>query len=158
SLGWKLPRYAIDLFAEYRLLINEIGNKSKPPSLLAALDHFQITHITAQRKDEMRRLASSGTSFTEAEKKAVLEYCETDVRPLPVLLEKLAGGLGERQFAQALCRARFTQSIAVMERNGIPLDVATLRELESKWDNLLLALIAEVDRDYRIYDDTTFKF
>jgi DNA polymerase-1 len=156
SLGWQ-GRYYLDLFAEYRLHTNELGNKSNA-SLLAALDHFQIPHITSQQKDRMRQLAIRGGPFTDAERRDLLAYCQSDVQQLPTLFEKLIGPMDERQFAQALGRGRFVASVSSIEKNGIPVDVPTLKELEAKWDNLLLALIAEVDREYHIYDGVTFKF
>jgi hypothetical protein len=127
-------------------------------SLLAALDHFQIAHISTQEKARMRNICIRGKPFTPEERVGILEYCESDVRPLERLFEKIAGPMNERQFNQALSRGRFVISVSHIERNGIPLDMPTLRELELKWDNLLLRLITEVDREYHIYEDTTFKF
>ncbi len=55
-------------------------------------------------------------------------------------------------------RGRFTKAVSHMERNGVPLDTVTLNELKGNWDNILLALITAVDRQYRVYEDTKFKF
>src|SRR5215471_14582121 len=110
-LGWDLPRYCIDLFATYRLHVNEICNK---PNLkfLAALDHFGISHISPQHKEQIRQRCMRGFPFSAEERQVILDYNESDVRPLPALLEKLVGNMGDREFEQALAHGRFTTACA----------------------------------------------
>jgi hypothetical protein len=156
SRGWRAKHF-IDLHAEYRLHTNEIGNKVNT-SLLSALDHFRIAHITTEEKDRVRQICIRGKPFSAAERQIILPYCKTDVVSLPSFAANLLGPMNDQQFAQALIRGRFVWSVSRIETAAIPVDVPTLRDLESKWDNLLLSLIAEVDRDYNIYENTTFKF
>jgi hypothetical protein len=44
-----------------------------------------------------------------------------------------------------------------MERNGVPIDTGTLGLLRQYWSDIQDHLIAEVDRDYGVYDGRTFK-
>lgn len=157
-LGWTLKNPWIDLFAEHRQCVNEIGSKSKPPSLLEALDHHGIPHISTQQKDSMRALVLRGGPFKTGEIEAVSQYCTEDVVPLLPLLQAECGRMTEKQIAQACVRGAFSYAIGTVEQNGIPVDVPILAELRSKWDSLLLSLIKEIDQDFRVYDDTTFKF
>ena len=46
---------------------------------------------------------------------------------------------------------------ARMERNGVPIDVDTLELLRRHWSDIQDQLIAEVDRDYDVYEGRTFK-
>ena len=66
--------------------------------------------------------------------------------------------MNDQQFAQALVRGRFVWSVSHVERKAIPIDAPMQRESELKKGNLLLSLVAEVDRNYNIYEDITFKF
>jgi hypothetical protein len=44
-----------------------------------------------------------------------------------------------------------------MERNGVPIDTDTLELLRRHWSHIQDQLIAEVDRDYGVYEGRTFK-
>jgi DNA polymerase I len=46
---------------------------------------------------------------------------------------------------------------AAMEHAGVPIDVETLELFRDCWTDIQDALIAEIDRDYGIYDGRTFK-
>ena len=46
---------------------------------------------------------------------------------------------------------------ARMERNGVPIDTDTLELLRRHWSDIQDQLIAEVDRDYGVYEGRTFK-
>ena len=156
SRGWRAKHF-IDLHAEYRLHTNEIGNKVNT-SLLSALDHFRIAHITTEEKDRIRQICIRGKPFSAAERQIILPYCKSDVLPLPALGENLLGSMNDQQFAQALVRGRFVWSVSHVERKAIPIDVPMQRQWELKKGNLLLSLVAEVDRNYNIYEGITFKF
>jgi DNA polymerase family A len=159
ALGWQLPKHVIDLFAEYRLLTNSIERDNRhASSLLAASAHFQIPHIESELKDKMRALAIRGGPWTDGEKRSLLGYCKSDVKPLPALFDKLVGGYKPEMFDQALLRGGYAKAVAAMEHAGIPIDTDTLGELRDRWDDIRLALIREVDQDFHVYDGTHFKF
>jgi DNA polymerase I len=44
-----------------------------------------------------------------------------------------------------------------MEHAGVPVDVDMLERLRRRWDAIKLDLIAEIDREYRVFDSATFK-
>ena len=58
---------------------------------------------------------------------------------------------------RALLRGRYMVAAAQMERNGVPIDVDTLELLRQHWSNIQDQLIAEVDRDYGVFEGRTFK-
>ena len=159
ALAWQLPKHTIDIFVEYRLLTNSIDRDNRyASSLLAAAAHFKIPHVESEVKDRIRALAMRGGPWTEDEKRSLIDYCRSDVRPLASLFEKLVGGYSREQFDQALMRGRYAKAVAAMEHNGIPMDKDTLDELRERWDDIRLALIDEVDQNFHVYDGTHFKF
>ena len=89
ALGWDLPCYVLDLFCEFRNLTNGLSTPCGA-GLLGALAYFGLDAIDAADKDSMRQLALRGGDYSECEKQALLDYCETDVdalaRLLPVML------------------------------------------------------------------------
>ena len=58
---------------------------------------------------------------------------------------------------RALQRGRYMKAAAAMEFTGVPIDVDKLHELRVHWDDIKGRLIAEVDRDYGVFDGPTFK-
>ena len=153
ALGWDLPRHVLDLFVEFRNLTNGLttpcGN-----GLLGALTYFGLSSIDAADKDSMRQLALRGGDYSEDEKQALLDYCETDVDALARLLPLM---LPYIDLARALLRGRYMKAAAVMEFNGIPIDVEMLARLRQYWDVIQGTLIAEIDQHYGVFEGRTFK-
>jgi DNA polymerase-1 len=58
---------------------------------------------------------------------------------------------------RALLRGRYAAAVAHMERQGIPVDRPLWARLRASWPALRVSLIEEVDRDYGVFDGTTFK-
>lgn len=155
ALGWPLPELVVDLFAEFRVLTN--GRLPLPlgSGLLGALTYFGLDAIGAEEKESMRQLAMRGGPWTEEERVALLEYCESDVDALVRLLPKMIdAGL---DLPQAVLRGRSMKAIAAIEHTGLPIDTDTLDRLLGRWDVIKLGLIGRVDAAYGIYEGTTFK-
>jgi DNA polymerase I len=57
----------------------------------------------------------------------------------------------------ALLRGRYMAAAARIERNGVPIDTETLELLRRHWPDVQDQLIAEIDRDYGVYEGRTFK-
>lgn len=116
--------------------------------------YFGLNGITANEKDDMRRLIMDGSPWSENDKKAILEYCETDVvataRLLGVMLPTI-------DLPRALLRGKSMEAVSVIETNGVPIDVETLTDLQRYWKTIQSQLIAEVDKDFDVFDGTTFK-
>ena len=153
ALGWPVPERVLDLFTEFRNRTNGVptGNGA---GLLGALAYHGLDGIGAVEKDEMRALVLRGGPWSDVERAAILDYCESDVaalaRLLPAMLPKI-------DLPRALLRGRYMAAVARMERNGVPIDVGTLELLKRNWSKIQDQLIAEIDADYGVYDGRTFK-
>ena len=146
ALGWPLPTCILDLFTEFR----NHTNGRPPPSgagLIGALTYFGIDSIGAVEKEEMRTLIMSGGPWSEAERTAILDYCESDVRALSRLLPVM---LPVIDMPRALLRGRYMSAAATMEHNGVPIDLPTLQSLRDCWTDIQDELIAAVDADYGV--------
>jgi hypothetical protein len=153
QLGWPLPDRVVDLFCEFRNSTNGLSTP-RGNGLLGALTAHGLDSIEASEKDELRALAMRGGPYTADERVALLDYCQSDVdalaRLLPVMLPTI-------DVDRALLRGRYMKAVAVMEHNGVPIDVATLDSLRDNWESVQSRLIAVVDRDYGVFLGTTFK-
>jgi hypothetical protein len=58
--------------------------------LIGALLHFGLPAIGGEEKEAMRALVMGGGPWTDAEKAAILAYCESDVDALLRLLDAMA--------------------------------------------------------------------
>ncbi|HJZ53632.1 MAG TPA: DNA polymerase [Gemmataceae bacterium] len=147
ALGWPIPARVLDLFAEFRNLTNgrpvPHGN-----GLLGALGFFGLDALDGTEKDTMRALALRGGEYTEAERNALLDYCQTDADALARLLPRMAPHL---DLPRALLRGRYMTAAARMEWNGVPIDTDALDRLRGNWDRIKARLVREVDRDYRVF-------
>ncbi len=116
--------------------------------------YFGLHAIAADEKDSMRELVLSGGPWSEPDQQAILDYCETDVVALDGLLSALAQRI---DLPRALLRGRYMKAVSAMQMNGTPIDVLTLRRLQTHWPELQNRLITEIDRQYGVYDGRTFK-
>jgi hypothetical protein len=153
ALGWPMPARVLDLYAEFRNLTSGLA-APHGHGLLGALTHHGLTSISTEAKDRGRSLAIRGGPFTEAEKRALLDYCLTDADALARLLVAMAPGL---DLPRALLRGRYTAAAARVEWNGTPVDTETLALLRDNWKAIKLQLIPEIDKDYGVFDGTVFK-
>ena len=152
SLGWHLSCHVLDLYVEFRNMTN--GRQGiTDRSLLGALYYFGLDGLEAVEKDEMRQLAIRGGSYTQSEKAALLDYCESDVRSLEKLFSRMQPSI---DFPRAVCRGHYMKAVSVMESIGIPMDTTTLTKLNRYWDTIKEKLICEIDSGYNVYDGTRF--
>lgn len=153
ALGWPLPVHVLDLFTEFR---NATNGLSLPcgAGLLGALTWYGLGGIETAEKESMRLLAQRGGSWTDSERRALLDYCESDVAALARLLPAMQGNLDT---PRALLRGRYMKAAAHIEHHGIPIDTRTLNPLRNHWETLQDRLIAEIDGDYGIYEGRRFK-
>ena len=122
-----MPARVLDLFAEFR----DHTNGLNPPAgrgLVGALVFHGLDHIGVIEKDQMREIAIRGGPFTEAERTALLDYCESDVLALERLLPAM---LPRIDLPRALLRGRYMTAAAAIEHNGVPIDMATLASLRA---------------------------
>jgi len=141
TLGWQMPARVLDLFCEFRNLTNGLGTVAGN-GLLGALTYFGLGVIDAAEKTDMRNLAIRGGPYTDAERVALLDYCETDVVALAKLLPAMAPKI---DLSRALLRGRYMSAVASMEWNGVPIDVETLSSLRDNWDEIKGELVERID-------------
>ena len=132
-LGWPMPERILDLFVEFRARTNmgsKVDQDRRTPSgagLLAALTYFGLDGMGATEKKEMQEAIGNGTWRGRYTPEQILDYCQTDVdalaRLLPVTLPQI-------DLPRALLRGRYMAAAAVMEHNGVPIDVPTLESRE----------------------------
>lgn len=153
ALGWPMPARILDLYAEFRCLTSGLktpcGNK-----LLGALAYYGLDAIAAAEKDSMRQLAIRGGPYTDEERAALLDYCQTDVDALAKLLPAM---LPRLDLPRALVRGRYMTAVARMEWSGIPVDVDALTTLRSNWDAIQERLIQRIDSTYGVFEGRSFK-
>ncbi len=153
ALGWPMPEHVLDLFTEYRCLTNgHLG--AKGASLLAALFHFGLPHISALDKEAMRNLAMRGAPFSEEERRQLLDYCASDVDALEALLPKMLPTL---DLLRALVRGRFMKAAARIEHRGVPIDVPSLTSLRHHWNGIQERFVATIGAEFGVYEGKRFR-
>lgn len=153
KLGWQLPENVLDLYVEFRCLTNG----TTPPNgagLLGALLYFGLPTIAAQHKDAMRDLVLRGGPWNPQEQLDILDYCETDVSALELLLPAMLPTL---DVPRALMRGRYMKAVSRMHATGTPIDTQMQLEIATYWDQIQDELIAQIDASYGVYEGRTFK-
>jgi DNA polymerase-1 len=167
SLDWDFPRFILDLYAENLCEKNTIGEKLSDKSLISTLTRFGIDSIGHEEKTEMQNLAKREGDYSEEEKVALLDYCETDVvalvKLLPVMLPKIPRFLDflpaqkNPGFSAALFRGRYMAAVARMNHTGCPIDVALYNEVMARRELILTHLVHSANEKYGVFDGLTFK-
>jgi hypothetical protein len=157
ELGWPLPARILDPYVEFRARTS--GMKGQGRSLLDALSFYGLPHITKAEKEAGRALVMRGGPWEESRRRAILEYCQTDVDPLGPLLERMLPRIRahNRGLGQALLRGRYMAAVSHMEMTGIPVDVPTLTAIRASKEGIKLDVVREIDSAFGVYEGTTFK-
>jgi DNA polymerase I len=153
ALRWPVPERILDLFTEFRNHTNGIPTVTGA-GLLGALAHYGLDSISAIEKEEMRDLILRGGPWSDAERAAILDYCESDVVALARLLPAM---LHHIDLPRALLRGRYMAATARMERTGVPIDLDTLKQLEQNWLAIQDKLVADINSSFGVYEGRTFK-
>lgn len=154
ALGWQPPEYLLDLYVEFRRKYNGLFLKAGR-SLNGALIQHGLCAVPD--KKEMRELAmrkGCSHNYTDSERGALMDYCQSDVTALIQLLPRMNNHI---DWPRALLRGRYMICVAAIEWNGVPIDVQTLSKLRENWGSIQEQLIKEIDAEYGVYDGTTFK-
>jgi len=152
-LGWAPPVNVLDLFTEFRCLTNGL-RLTHGSGLLGALMHYGLPSIGGEKKDTLRDLILTGGPWSSAEELAILDYCETDVVAIDSLLTAMQDQI---DLPRALLRGRYMQAVSCIQMNGVPIDVEVLEKLRTHWVAIQDQLIADIDRDFGVYDGRSFK-
>jgi DNA polymerase-1 len=151
-LGWAPPTNVLCTYVETSAAINGLaidGLEQKRPSLLETCDLFNIPHMAAQHKAEMRELILTKSDYSEDEWHAIEDYNKDDVLLDMPLLRALAPTV---DMPIALLRGRYLKAVAAMELRGVPIDADYLRELQANWQALRLHYIRRDDH-FGLYDE-----
>lgn len=153
ALDWPMPARIVDLYCEFKRkrsgLLTPCGN-----GLLGALTYHGLDGMEAIEKDAMRELVLRGGPYSADERRAILDYCRTDVDALADLLAVMIPGI---DLPRALLRGRYMASVARMEWIGVPIDVDALSLFRKNWETIQQQLIERIDQDYGVYEGRTFK-
>ncbi len=152
QLGWALPVRVLDLFCEFRNLTNGQA-QALGSGLLGALACYGIPSIDHSGKDRWRELAMRGGPFTDAEREGLVDYCQSDVDSLAMLLPKMFRD--DSDVSYALLRGRYMLAAARMEFEGIPVDVDMLEILRQNWESVKLKITADVAGKYGCFRPTS---
>ncbi|EMI19531.1 DNA polymerase I [Rhodopirellula maiorica SM1] len=153
SLGWPLPERVLDLWCEFRNLLNGT-HPTAGFSLLGCLAYFGMDSINTTEKQAMRELAMSGGPYTEQQMESLLDYCQSDVDALHRLLPKMMPSI---DFPRALLRGRYMCAVAKMEHVGIPIDMQMLSLLRRQWEAIREGLIESINGPFGVYEGQSFK-
>ncbi len=158
ELGWPIPTRILDLFTEFRNATNGIPLPNGR-GLLSALSHHGIPTITSDQKTEERALVMRGGPWSRRRARPHSGLLSDRRRPDGPLLERMLPGIrcGPNGLGQALLRGRYMAAVARMERTGVPIDVEMLDLCVRIGRHIKLDLIRAVDKDFGVYEGTTFK-
>ena len=152
ALGWRQPKFVLDLFTEFRRYTNGVGKGSK---LINAATHFGLDAMAALAKQDMVSTILRGGSWTAEEQAEILKYCESDVLTLESACSTAM--VPKIDLPRALLRGRYMKAAAAIEWSGVPIDTAMLALLRRRWTEIQDELIAEIDSAYGVYDGRSFK-
>ena len=154
QLGWPMPVHMVDLFVEFRNLTNGLRSPGEGSGLLAATRYFGLFVGGVVEKQEMRELAMRGGPFSSSEMRALLDYCESDVRAL----ESLWGAMERGLELSSLVRGDYMKAIAIMEWNGVPIDAPLWNSIKESWDDLKLHYSQLLDPGSLVWKGTSFSY
>lgn len=110
--------------------------------------------IDTEHKTAMRNLIiSNPPEYTEEQQKAILEYCQSDVKDLEPLWEEMIKWYkklditltDEKILEYALTRGRFSAITAIMESRGYPIDVKKTKNFSNHVGNILFDMQREIN-------------
>lgn len=153
ALSWPLPARILDLYAEFRNLSNGLP-LIHGRSLLGALRFFGQPAIEGDHKEAMRQLALRGGDYSSSEQSALLEYCQSDVDGLALLLDAMAKQI---DYPRAILRGTYCIPLSMMESYGCPIDDGLYADLVKHWEQIKAGLIQRIDASYGVYEGGAFK-
>jgi len=142
ELNWPLPANILDLFTEFARKTSGWPLASGR-GLAGAMQFYGLSGVDVVEKESMRKLAQEKRQFSDTEKIALLNYCQSDVDALKLLVERMCEDIDIRY---ALHRGRFMKAAGIIESNGIPIDAPLFRDLSSQWGRIKQTLIQRFDR------------
>ena len=158
ALGWPLPEAILDLEAEFRCATTNVQMPCGK-GLVGAMVAHGLSSITLTEKSDMISLILRGGHSAD-EREAILNYCQSDVDALALLLPKMLPGILARPHGLELALLRGLYSghaVAAMEHNGTPIDYVTWSRLQQHWGEIKARLVAKINPAFEVYDGLVFK-
>jgi len=157
AYGWQLingkKRFTLPPKPKWERTKEDEG-KSAPPeySLAAACYKILAVEVDTEHKNQMRDLIIAGGPFTEKDKKAILEYCQSDVKYLSKLHQGIEDSIkkglaSDDKFSyekDALRRGDYAARSAYMERIGHPIDYTGAKNFGSHVSTILFEVAKEI--------------
>lgn len=166
--GWELPTNIIDLYPEYRLVVNGLFDQSGKRlghgqhkdadgrtkyGLLSACTHYGLEARAGAEKQSMVARILQGPPFSDEDRDAILHYNVHDVEDAELIFTEMLsrGDIGNT--GQALMRGDATRGFAVRNLNGLPIDVAMATRLSTHWDSIRYGLAHDIEatRHYDVF-------
>ena len=153
ALNWPQPVFVLDLFTEFRARTN---GRSLPngAGLLGAATYFGIDGIDITEKQDLARphpVRWAVVGRRSRRHPRILRKRRADARAA------VAAMLPRIDLPRALLRGRFMKAAAAIEWNGTPIDAVTLDLVRRHWTGIQDELIAEIDRDYGVFEGRSFR-
>jgi DNA polymerase-1 len=155
ALGWKLPRNVLCLFSEHRVTTNGLVLPFTENDLASALAVRGSAHLTdkAYRERQDTR-AGSSEPYAVVEQAALLDHCFCNTQAALRLLDLMMPTI---KWQRARFFGRFSAAVAKVERRGTPLAMEAVHCLIENRVPILHQLVAEVDKDFGVYEGLTLK-
>jgi DNA polymerase I len=166
ALCWPVPHLWLDVWAEAKRMANgrtDADGRPLPAGMLDVLRRYGLPVRDHGHKKSMQTLVGGGT-WQAHDLPAIIDYCHEDVVDTIRLLRALWPSITqeapvadpEAAFWQALVRGTSTAYNAIIEAEGLPVDVTTWQRVTTAWPNIKEKLIEAVDADYGVFVDGSF--
>ena len=144
-LGWPLPIYVLDTYAEARANLN--GAEYGKDGLLMVAARYGLPVITTAAKEEGRMIAMQGRAYAEGRKTELIEYCGSDVATNADLIEAMLPEILAREngLALALARGCYMVALASVEHVGMPWDHDLFARVQAHRSDIRAGLIETLD-------------
>ena len=165
-----LPGYVIDLWAEYKNLIQDgIKREKGYYSLLNCCHRIGVEKkyiMSEEQKEHFRDLIIHQTEYSDREMQQILDYCKADVvvtgKLLPLVLNhielRLSKAEHETRLQQILFRGRVKTAEAQVIHSGICCDNERINLFNKYWPEAKENFIKEQDKTLNCFDNGVFKY
>lgn len=127
------------------------SNAITPKNLINALYKMCGVKVDSKQKDEMRNvILSKNDSLIQLAINEIMDYCESDTKHLIPLYESIKRAMKseglDNFFEDMIQRGRYAASMAVVENNGLPIDMNLLNKIIDHTPKILAAKKEETNK------------
>lgn len=143
ALGWRPPERVVDLFVERIRVLNP----TSWPSMLTTLAAYGLEGMSSEHKHAMRDAVIHNDSWTPEQRDAITRYCLEDVTTT-IRLMRAMDDEGHIPWEQAEWRGTANFCWGYVENVGIPIDADTLQHFLDRREEIILAMIEDVEAEH----------